>query len=82
MGDTFRTYRRVLHRPQVEKRKMATKQIPIEALLVGMYVVELDRPWPEKGGLVNKHRIERPEDIILLKEILDETTHNLLVTKL
>lgn len=68
MGNTSRTYHSVLRRPPVEKHNMATKRVPIEALLVGMYVVELDRPWPETGSLANKHRVERPEDIVLLKE--------------
>jgi HD-GYP domain-containing protein (c-di-GMP phosphodiesterase class II) len=67
MGNTSKTYRSIRSRPQVEKHKMATKQIPIEALSVGMYAVELDCPWPETGSLANRHRIEHPEDIAFLK---------------
>jgi putative nucleotidyltransferase with HDIG domain len=58
----------MLYQPRVEKRKMAIKQLPIEALSVGMYVVALDRPWPEHGSLANKHRIECSEDIALFKK--------------
>jgi HD-GYP domain-containing protein (c-di-GMP phosphodiesterase class II) len=47
---------------------MFMKQIPVEALAVGMYVVALDRPWSELAGLGNKQRIECPEDIALLKQ--------------
>jgi HD-GYP domain-containing protein (c-di-GMP phosphodiesterase class II) len=67
MGDTLRIYHRMLYRPRVEKRTLATKQIPIEALAVGMYVVALDRPWPEHGELSKKHRIECLEDIGFFK---------------
>jgi cyclic di-GMP phosphodiesterase len=47
---------------------MFMKQIPIEALAVGMYVVALDRPWSELLGLRSKNRIECAEDIALLKQ--------------
>jgi HD-GYP domain-containing protein (c-di-GMP phosphodiesterase class II) len=33
-----------------------------------MYIVALDRPWSEVHGLGNRQRIERPEDIALLKQ--------------
>jgi HD-GYP domain-containing protein (c-di-GMP phosphodiesterase class II) len=46
---------------------MAVKQIPIDALLPGMYVVSLDRPWPQPKILAD-NRIERPEDISRLKQ--------------
>ena len=47
---------------------MFLKQVPVEALSVGMYIVALDRPWSEVNGLGNPQRIERPEDITLLKQ--------------
>jgi HD-GYP domain-containing protein (c-di-GMP phosphodiesterase class II) len=47
---------------------MTVKKIPIDALSVGMYVVELDRPWPKCAHIINKHRIETQADIVLLKE--------------
>ena len=46
---------------------MAVKQIPIDALLPGMYVVSLDRPWP-KPKILADNRIECPEDISRLKQ--------------
>ena len=46
---------------------MAVKQIPIDALLPGMYVVSLDRPWPQPKILAD-NRIEHPEDISRLKQ--------------
>ena len=46
---------------------MPIKRIPIDALAVGMYVVRLDKPWPEFPQLVNLHRIESQEDIALLE---------------
>ncbi len=50
-----------------ERLDMAIKQIPIEALTIGMYVVRLDRPWPLEADLKHRHRIEGPEDIEMLK---------------
>jgi HD-GYP domain-containing protein (c-di-GMP phosphodiesterase class II) len=46
---------------------MAVKQIPIDALLPGMYVVGLDRPWPRPKILAD-NRIECPEDVSRLKQ--------------
>ncbi len=46
---------------------MAVKQIPIDALLPGMYVVSLDRPWPRPKILAD-NRIECPEDVARLKQ--------------
>jgi HD-GYP domain-containing protein (c-di-GMP phosphodiesterase class II) len=46
---------------------MAVKQIPIDALLPGMYVVGLDRPWPTPKILAD-NLIEHPEDISRLKQ--------------
>ena len=47
---------------------MFLKQIPVEALSVGMYIVALDRPWSEVGGMRNRQRIECPEDIAMLQQ--------------
>lgn len=55
------------HEPPAERREMAVKHIPIEAVTIGMYVVRLDRPWPEASQLKNKHRIENVEDIARLR---------------
>jgi HD-GYP domain-containing protein (c-di-GMP phosphodiesterase class II) len=46
---------------------MAVKQIPIDALLPGMYVVSLDRPWT-KPQILADNRIECPEDVSRLKQ--------------
>ncbi len=46
---------------------MAIKQISIDALSVGMYVVRLDRPLPDEGQYTNKHHMECLEDIQFLK---------------
>lgn len=46
---------------------MATKQIPVSALAVGMYVINLDRPWPSEWTMCERHRIANREDIDLLK---------------
>jgi HD-GYP domain-containing protein (c-di-GMP phosphodiesterase class II) len=53
---------------RMERRPMPIKRIPIDALAVGMYVVRLDKPWPEYPRLVNIHHITSPEDIALLRE--------------
>src|SRR5262245_35415672 len=50
------------------RKIMFMKQIPIEALAVGMYIVALDRPWSEIVELGGKQRIECPEYIALLKQ--------------
>lgn len=50
------------------RKAMFMKQIPVDALTVGMYVVALDRPWSELAGLTIKHRIDCPEDIAQLKQ--------------
>ena len=55
------------HEPPAERLEMAVKSIHIEALTIGMYVVRLDRPWPENSQLRNKHRIDTAEDIALLQ---------------
>jgi HD-GYP domain-containing protein (c-di-GMP phosphodiesterase class II) len=47
---------------------MATKQIPVSKVTVGMYVVKLDRPWPWHSTLAERHRITNHEDIDLLKD--------------
>jgi HD-GYP domain-containing protein (c-di-GMP phosphodiesterase class II) len=47
---------------------MIVKQIPIDALAVGMHIVTLDRPWAEVVGWQQRNRIECPEDIALLKQ--------------
>lgn len=57
------------NKPGAEYRKevMATKQIPVSELTIGMYVVGLDRPWPQDSALRDRHRIARVEDIALLE---------------
>jgi HD-GYP domain-containing protein (c-di-GMP phosphodiesterase class II) len=48
---------------------MAIKQIPIDMLSVGMFIVELDRPWPEHPRLRLRSLIEYQEDIDFLEEL-------------
>jgi putative nucleotidyltransferase with HDIG domain len=67
MAETQETNNDLFGQIQVEKQRVATKQIPIEALLPGMYVVALDRPWPEFLPLT-ANRIACPEDIRKLKQ--------------
>gem|GEM_PF-433225 len=44
-----------------------TKQIAIDDLIVGMYIVELDQPWLQSPFLFHRHRIGRQEEIARLK---------------
>ena len=44
---------------------MATKQIPLSELTVGMYVVNLDRAWPPHSTIGERRRIANSEDIAL-----------------
>jgi HD-GYP domain-containing protein (c-di-GMP phosphodiesterase class II) len=46
---------------------MATQQVAVDDLTLGMFVVNLDRPWPENVPLRNRHRIASRADIELLK---------------
>lgn len=55
-------------RRQVERPNMAIKRISIDALSIGMYVIRLDRAWPEYSSLASKHRVESHEDIAFLKQ--------------
>lgn len=48
---------------------MAIKQIPINALSVGMYVVRVDRPWPELSDISAQHLIESQDDIERLRQV-------------
>jgi HD-GYP domain-containing protein (c-di-GMP phosphodiesterase class II) len=53
----------------MESHDMAIKQIPIDALSVGMFVVELDRPWPEHPRLRLRSLIEYQKDIDFLVDL-------------
>ena len=44
-----------------------TKQISIDDLVVGMYIVGLDRPWLQSPFLFHRRRIGRHEEIARLK---------------
>ena len=67
MTETPDTHTSACDQTAVEKQPMATKQIPVEALSPGMYVVGLDRPWRDSIALM-PNRIEGSEDILRLKE--------------
>ena len=44
-------------------------KIPIGQLSIGMYVVELDRPWGETAFLFQGFRIRQQQEILLLAEV-------------
>lgn len=44
-------------------------KMPIEQLSIGMYVVELDRPWTETAFLFQGFRIRQQQEILLLGEV-------------
>ena len=44
-------------------------KMPIGQLSIGMYVVELDRPWGETAFLFQGFRIRQQQEIRLLQEI-------------
>lgn len=44
-------------------------KMPIEQLSIGMYVVELDRPWSETAFLFQGFRIRQQQEILLLGEV-------------
>ena len=55
-------------RPQSGGRiGVAVKDIRIDALAVGMFVVRLDRPWPQDSNFASLHRIRGQRDITWLK---------------
>jgi HD-GYP domain-containing protein (c-di-GMP phosphodiesterase class II) len=67
MTETHETNNDACDQTEVEKQHMATKQIPVDALSPGMYVVGLDRPWHDSITLIPQ-RIEGPAIILKLKE--------------
>lgn len=44
-------------------------KMPIGQLSIGMYVVELDRPWGETAFLFQGFRIRQQQEILLLAEV-------------
>ena len=44
-------------------------KMPIAQLSIGMYVVELDRPWSETAFLFQGFRIRQQQEILLLGEV-------------
>ncbi len=45
-------------------------KMPIGQLSIGMYVVELDRPWGETAFLFQGFRIRQQQEILLLAEVV------------
>ena len=44
-------------------------KMPIGQLSIGMYVIELDRPWGETAFLFQGFRIRQQQEILLLAEV-------------
>ncbi len=50
------------------KPKQALREISVERLIPGMYVVKLDIPWMQSPFMSNKVKIKSEREIILLKK--------------